>query len=99
MELDRADEWPEVVASFPGADPVPGRSARAPRLAMARRSARGRRSVLAVGPEGGFTAAEAELAVGNGWFPIRLGYTILRVETAGLAGCAALLARVAEEDE
>ncbi len=55
--------------------------------------------VLAVGPEGGLTAAELELAVESGWIAIRLGCNTLRIETAGLAGCAALLTRLAEDDE
>jgi 16S rRNA (uracil1498-N3)-methyltransferase len=49
--------------------------------------------ILAIGPEGGFTAAEIELAGDLGWCPISLGNTILRIETAGLAGCAALFVK------
>jgi 16S rRNA (uracil1498-N3)-methyltransferase len=48
---------------------------------------------LAVGPEGGFTDAEREAAVARGWRPVRLGPHILRIETAVLAGAAAVLAR------
>jgi 16S rRNA (uracil1498-N3)-methyltransferase len=47
---------------------------------------------LAVGPEGGFSTAEVETARQAGWHPISLGATLLRIETAGLAGCAAILA-------
>lgn len=46
--------------------------------------------VLAVGPEGGFTDAEARQALDAGWRAIDLGTRILRVETAALAmvvGC------------
>ena len=46
--------------------------------------------VLAVGPEGGFTDAEARHALDAGWRAIDLGPRILRVETAALAmvaGC------------
>jgi 16S rRNA (uracil1498-N3)-methyltransferase len=50
-------------------------------------------ATLAVGPEGGFEAAERELAVKAGWAPICLGVNTLRIETAGLAGSAALLMR------
>jgi 16S rRNA (uracil1498-N3)-methyltransferase len=39
---------------------------------------------LAVGPEGGFSSAEVELALGAGWRSIDLGPRILRVETAAL---------------
>jgi 16S rRNA (uracil1498-N3)-methyltransferase len=40
---------------------------------------------VAIGPEGGFTEAEAELAVSAGWERLSLGPRILRVETAALA--------------
>lgn len=39
---------------------------------------------LAVGPEGGFTNEEAELARASGWFLVDLGPRILRIETAAL---------------
>jgi 16S rRNA (uracil1498-N3)-methyltransferase len=41
--------------------------------------------VLAVGPEGGFTAEEVELGRRAGWRLLDLGPRILRVETAALA--------------
>ena len=47
---------------------------------------------LAVGPEGGFTEGEVDLARHAGWIAVGLGQTILRIETAGIAGCARLLA-------
>jgi 16S rRNA (uracil1498-N3)-methyltransferase len=53
----------------------------------------GEHVVLAVGPEGGFTDDEVESARSLGWRPVSLGRHILRIETAGLAGCAAILAR------
>jgi len=40
---------------------------------------------LLVGPEGGFSAAEASLAQAAGFKTVRLGPRILRTETAGLA--------------
>jgi 16S rRNA (uracil1498-N3)-methyltransferase len=40
---------------------------------------------LAVGPEGGFTKEELELARAAGWQAIHLGPRILRVETAAIA--------------
>jgi 16S rRNA (uracil1498-N3)-methyltransferase len=54
---------------------------------------RGVAVTLAVGPEGGFEPAERELAVQAGWAPICLGVNTLRIETAGLVGCAALFVR------
>jgi 16S rRNA (uracil1498-N3)-methyltransferase len=47
---------------------------------------------LLVGPEGGFTPAEAARARALGCTPARLGPRILRTETAGLAALAALQA-------
>jgi 16S rRNA (uracil1498-N3)-methyltransferase len=47
---------------------------------------------VAVGPEGGFTEAEVAAAVAAGYRTIGLGPTILRVETAAVAACAAVLA-------
>jgi 16S rRNA (uracil1498-N3)-methyltransferase len=57
-----------------------------------------REIVLAVGPEGGFTAKEEALAIGAGWTPITLGPYVLRIETAGLAGAAAILSRFVGAD-
>ena len=47
--------------------------------------------VLAIGPEGGFTQDEVELGKREGWAMIGLGSTLLRVETAALAGVCAIL--------
>lgn len=44
-----------------------------------------------IGPEGGFTSAEVEIAKKAGAQPVTLGPRILRAETAGLAVCAALM--------
>jgi 16S rRNA (uracil1498-N3)-methyltransferase len=46
--------------------------------------------VIVVGPEGGITPAELEAFAAT---PIRLGDTVLRTSTAGVAAAAALLAR------
>jgi 16S rRNA (uracil1498-N3)-methyltransferase len=46
--------------------------------------------VLLVGPEGGFAAAEADLAKAAGFIPVSLGKRILRTETAGMAVAAVL---------
>ncbi len=54
--------------------------------------------VLAVGPEGGFTHLERQAADQMGWLAISLSVNTLRIETAGLAGCAALLTHVREQD-
>ncbi len=57
----------------------------------------GREVVLAVGPEGGFTPEEVELAANNGWQVVRLSPHVLRVETAGIAAISAVLACIQEE--
>ena len=47
---------------------------------------------LAIGPEGGFTDEEIEMSRSADWRPVSLGPTLLRIETAGLAGAALVLA-------
>ena len=47
---------------------------------------------LAFGPEGGWTKKETELFQQSGWISASLGNTILRAETAAIAGLAAALA-------
>jgi 16S rRNA (uracil1498-N3)-methyltransferase len=49
-------------------------------------------AILAIGPEGGFAEGEVARAVEAGWRPVGLGSTILRIETAALAGCSTILA-------
>jgi 16S rRNA (uracil1498-N3)-methyltransferase len=44
-----------------------------------------------IGPEGGFTSAEIELARKNDIVPVSLGKRILRTETAGLAALSAIM--------
>jgi 16S rRNA (uracil1498-N3)-methyltransferase len=65
-------------ASGPLADlPVPGRG----------------EVVIVVGPEGGLSDEELEAFAAVGAEPVRLGSTVLRTSTAGVAATAALLAR------
>ena len=47
---------------------------------------------VAIGPEGGFTDAEIAAAEAAGYRTFRLGPTILRVETAAVVACGALVA-------
>jgi len=49
------------------------------------------RILTLVGPEGGFSAAEVEEAVGAGCTPVSLGPRRLRAETAGIATATAVL--------
>lgn len=48
------------------------------------------RVTLLIGPEGGFTADEANVAQQAGFVPVLLGPRVLRTETAAVAGIAAL---------
>ncbi len=51
-----------------------------------------RRNVaIIIGPEGGFSVGEAEALVENGAVSVSLGRTILRTETAGMAGIAMVM--------
>lgn len=53
--------------------------------------ANNRRSIaVLIGPEGGLSPSEIELARKKGWVPVSLGPRILRAETAGLAVLAIL---------
>lgn len=47
--------------------------------------------VLAVGPEGGFSEAEAGLFAAAGWQSLSLGPHVLRAETAAVVGAAVLV--------
>ncbi len=46
---------------------------------------------LFIGPEGGFSVEESQIAVREGLIPVHLGENILRAETAAIAGAAFLL--------
>ncbi|MDO8990178.1 MAG: 16S rRNA (uracil(1498)-N(3))-methyltransferase [Sideroxyarcus sp.] len=48
------------------------------------------RATLLIGPEGGFTVDEANVAQQAGFVPVLLGPRVLRTETAAIAGIAAL---------
>ena len=48
--------------------------------------------ILAVGPEGGWTAEEEALFAAEGWQPVSLGPRILRAETAGITAMAVVAA-------
>lgn len=58
------------------------------RISSALRGSKGRRVLLAVGPEGGWSNYELDLLKGRGMIPAALGPRILRTDTA----CIALLA-------
>ncbi len=87
--LARAQEYDRVLFAWESVRAAPLRES-LPRLLH------GARSVLVViGPEGGFSHVEAEMAQGEGAHVVSLGPRILRTETAALA----LLAVLAYESE
>lgn len=52
----------------------------------------GKDTLLFIGPEGDFTPEEITLALEKGCFPVSLGDTRLRTETAGMVGCTLMAA-------
>ena len=51
------------------------------------------KQIILIGPEGDFTEAEIEIAIGQSCLPVSLGETRLRSETAGVAAAAILMIR------
>ena len=58
--------------------------------ALARKARPGRPLAILIGPEGGWSPAELDLAARAGCEPLALGPRVLRTETAGLAALAAM---------
>ena len=58
--------------------------------ALARKARPGRPVAILIGPEGGWSPAELDLAARAGCAPLALGPRVLRTETAGLAALAAM---------
>ncbi len=52
--------------------------------------------IVMIGPEGDFSASEAELALAAGFIPVHLGTSRLRTETAALAATASVYLRFME---
>jgi 16S rRNA (uracil1498-N3)-methyltransferase len=98
MVLDQPVRWTHLAEAYPGSLKflADGEGLPAPRVPPI---SHGRAVILAVGPEGGFSASERELANQTGWLGISLSVNTLRIETAGLAGCAALFSRAEEPNE
>ena len=93
MELSDPVDWPDWARSQTAAlrvlaDPRGGGFPPVGRVSQA---------AVAIGPEGGFTTDEVALAESAGWLCARLGATLLRIETAGLAACAAMLVGTTQE--
>jgi 16S rRNA (uracil1498-N3)-methyltransferase len=53
----------------------------------------GRDVVVMIGPEGDFSAEEAQMALENGFIPVHLGESRLRTETAAVTAAAAVYFR------
>ena len=60
-------------------------------IALALREGSRRSTTLAIGPERGFTEDEVDRARSEGWVVVGLGSTVLRIETAAIAGCSTIL--------
>ncbi len=90
MQVEAAisfDKWIKQTDNGPRfmADP----NAKQENISDAIRIARAAKSAsLTIGPEGGFTLQEAEVARQEGWAPLRLGAATLRIETAAIAAAA-----------
>jgi 16S rRNA (uracil1498-N3)-methyltransferase len=87
MKITPATRWTEFVAAEGGRSRLrlighPGGAQWSAELMTSARSAC--EIILAIGPEGGFTAAEVQLALDAHWQTVDLGPRVLRVETAAL---------------
>jgi 16S rRNA (uracil1498-N3)-methyltransferase len=90
-----ADQPPGTLRLFPWEEAT-ATTLRAALAAPRHNSAPITRVALFVGPEGGFTAAEAQLAAQHGARVVTLGRRILRAETAALAATTMVLYEFAE---
>lgn len=88
-------DWPDLIRKFATFDRVFvawERAAPVPlRERFERQTPRETSVLIAIGPEGGFSAREVETAVAAGAVPISLGSRILRTETAALVVLTAWL--------
>jgi 16S rRNA (uracil1498-N3)-methyltransferase len=64
---------------------IPWEEGTTPIKAVLRSQGKSEKIVVLIGPEGGFSRAEADLARTQGFQPVSLGPTILRTETAAVA--------------
>jgi 16S rRNA (uracil1498-N3)-methyltransferase len=91
---------PMIAAPGPLPDAMAGLATGTRRLLLDPQAAHGMRTldvaadgiVLAIGPEGGWSARDLAILRGNGFEGLRLGPRVLRTETAGIAAIAALQA-------
>lgn len=78
------------LVAVPGATPLPDVLA----VAVLDAGSAPTEVAVAVGPEGGWSAAEVEALVAAGWSPVGLGPTVLRTEHAGPVAIAVIAAAV-----
>lgn len=105
LAQSRRTRLPELHAPLSWAQLVAAPGLPALRLLLWEQARRGLREIIelhaaapvevlvAVGPEGGWSPAETELALAGGFLAARLGPRILRSETAGVAALAVLQER------
>ncbi|HEV3164851.1 MAG TPA: RsmE family RNA methyltransferase [Isosphaeraceae bacterium] len=93
MDLERPVPWPDYLGNEPAPLRLLAHPGGLPSLDWPDIES-GQAVALGIGPEGGFTESEVEAASASGWKAVCLGCTLLRVETAGLAGAAAIFASV-----
>jgi 16S rRNA (uracil1498-N3)-methyltransferase len=98
-EIDEATSWADALATSAGHRYVleenPGAKPFMDALPEVRKS--GDAVALLVGPEGGWTEEERSEFAQAGWTPVSLGPSILRAETAGIAGLAVINAAWLQE--
>jgi len=87
-------EWPAAVSSLVGAGFLPWESAAAS-VPLGATLTPSPLSIL-IGPEGGITSEEAQLASTHGWQIVSLGPRTLRAETAALAAVTIAMAHSGE---
>ncbi len=91
MELGREQEFTDLLGGKdqnPGTRIILSEYETATRLGDVLQGAFRQPVWLMLGPEGGFSEAEAEQALSRGWRPVSLGARILRAETATVAAVA-----------
>lgn len=97
--VGKPQRFADVVREPPGLRLLPYESAgdRSPSVAAAMHEAGDGRDVsIFIGPEGGWEAAEVEMATAAGAVVVTLGRRVLRAETAGLVASALVLAAAGE---
>jgi 16S rRNA (uracil1498-N3)-methyltransferase len=97
MQLDPPVRWTNWAATEKSGLRLLAHPGSAP-LAASGKPGRSDGVTLAIGPEGGFTEREIDAARAAGWRLVGLGPTLLRVETAALAGAATLVVVCEEWD-